>query len=556
MDFAGASLRLKAEGEDKVIATLDRIDKKAQESVGGWSRLTQQELDKASAKFDELYGKQSRSARATQQVVEDVATKVDASMARSSRGVLAASRALEVMGRTGKETGRSLDTLLSQVGFMAFGFGAQGALVGAVAIGTAAIVEMFNRVSAEMEKLHEKFDRETEAMMRHGSLMAVDARRGELYAGAFSIREEGESDVAFIGRSQGLRGPGGGLEGLARQTNAQIDSMAAKFGKGMLDAKLVPTDVQVKWNKLNETLEETNRLIGLKGTEWSQLGQREATEMQVAADRARIELDKLDSRLKKKKHVSEFGDTDPYRKTETETLGRGALDPAYAAMAKLAATIPDPVKEWADKMKADQAADTFQIRETVDHSLNAIKDMWFAKSAKLAEDMKARLAATIGNALQQGLTAAFAQGGNIGAGIKTMTQTILGGLASMLMEIAEKALAASVFMQKLYELLPTNPWAAAAVAAAMIAFAASMGGSRGGGGGGGYSSGGYAGSGNTVIDRGIINPMAPPSTVTNPSSIQARPTINLNATIIGTRDPKAMREIQELINHATRRGNV
>src|SRR5438270_12390804 len=77
MDFSGASLNLKATGEDKVLAALDRIDKKAQSSVQEWSRLTQQEVNHAATAFDGLYGKQSASEQQTKAVVENVARQVD-----------------------------------------------------------------------------------------------------------------------------------------------------------------------------------------------------------------------------------------------------------------------------------------------------------------------------------------------------------------------------------------------------------------------------------------------------------------------------------------------
>ena len=112
MDFSAASLLIKILGEDKVIAGLDRIDKKAQataqkatEGMREWSRVTEKEITDRAAQFDQIYGKKVKD------VVDEVANKVDAAMQRSARGTLAVSRGLEVMARTGKESGRALDSI-------------------------------------------------------------------------------------------------------------------------------------------------------------------------------------------------------------------------------------------------------------------------------------------------------------------------------------------------------------------------------------------------------------------------------------------------------------
>src|SRR5438270_13428644 len=104
MDFSGASLNLKATGEDKVLAALDRIDKKAQSSVQEWSRLTQQEVNDAAAAFDRLYGKQSASAQQTKAVVENVAGQVDGMSHTAAIGLGELARGLGRGAESGKRS--------------------------------------------------------------------------------------------------------------------------------------------------------------------------------------------------------------------------------------------------------------------------------------------------------------------------------------------------------------------------------------------------------------------------------------------------------------------
>lgn len=537
-DFSGASLKLKVEGEDKVVAALDKIDKKAQSSAQMVSTVYGRSVSEAAAAFDALYGKQSRAAKQTQQVVEETATKVDAAMNRSARGVLAVSRGLEVMARTGKETGRSLDTLLSQVGYAAFGFGAQGALVGAIAIGTAAIVELFSRVGAEMDKLHAKYDRTTEELMRHGSLLSVDAKRQELFSGGFAIREKGESDASFIGRSGGI----GGLATEAVRLNQQINAINSRPGLHFeSDAKDVAD--------LTDKLREVNQMIGVLGTQWTQLGQREKSELEVANRRAEIELDKKNERIK---HRPVYGTTDPYRREENSSLTHFALDPAYAEMARLESTIPDPLKAFGDKLKADNEADAFQIKEAVDHSLAGIRSS-FDKAKQEAEQRAQEIGNVIANGISSGIQAALSKNGGIAAGFKAMTDAIISGLGNMFAQVAEKALIGSSIMKSLVAAIQSmNPWVAAAAAVALLAFGNSLRGS--GSAGGGSGGGGYGSSLPAINNTGVISAAAPQGTVTNPSSVQPRATQQNTFYVIGPDDPRAGRQIQQLLDNNARRG--
>ena len=190
-------------------------------------------------------------------------------------------------------------------------------------------------------------------------------------------------------------------------------------------------------------------------------------------------------------------------------------------------------------------------------ALEGIKTTWFAESERLAQQIQQQIGQTIGNALANGFQAAFAAGGNIGTGIKALMQSVLSGLGSIFMEIGEKALAGMAFIQKISAAIASmNPWVGIPAALGLIALGAVMKGSGGSGGAGSSYGGSYSSSGNTIVDRGLINPLAPTGPVTSPSNIAARPTTVLQATIIGVNDPTAQRQLQEMINKANRRGGI
>lgn len=575
-DFSGASLKLKAEGEEKVLATLDRIDKKARDSFGGYSRLSQDELNKASAAFDALYGKQSKSAAKS---AESVAAAMEQSAARQARSLTGIARGFEMVTRTGTLTGRSLDSVAVRASELALGFGATGYIVGAIAIGGGAIVEAFHkwdvaientkRLLSELNEEHVKLVAEAQgnslgakelelANQYLKKVQEIEKNRpgffsriaSELVTGAGtiigseSLIQYGASlfPVAQLRSDLALRQAGANLLQGDKNISAEDAKKQAQEAEQAEDKHISALSAIIKLQSENGgALAEADRLIQ-KYT--ASLRNANLTEEQRA---------KILERINTLNAAEKTGESSPYKLTEL---------PAFKSPFGLSGIPADfladisPAHQLADELNPDRPqakADQFAIEENVRRTIEGLKNTWFAQADQLAKEMQQRVGQTIGDALFNGFQTAFQRGSNIGKGIQDLTRTVLSGLGSMFMQIAEKALIASQFMQKIVGFLTTNPWLAAAAAVAMMAFASQLGGAGGGGGGGSYG-GSYGGG--TVIDRGIINPIAPTSPVTPVSSITPRPTNNFYNTIIGVNDASAQRQLQEMIRKANARGSA
>jgi len=549
-DFSGASLKLKAEGEEKVLATLDRIDKKAKESVQGFARLSQDEVDKAAAAFDRLYGKQSRSARQTQAVVEDVAKKVDATVGSMSHS---AALGLGELGRgfarvaesgnLGAFAVREFTGAAFRLGG-ALGTAGLGTGIGLAVIAIGGLVEYFESAKKKADELADSYQKDLEKIAHASSLLQASQAEQEAFSGdplaALTGKRREETDAQFLARTKGLQG----LRDEAERLNTVIDK--AK-NNPIFSGGTGAGGRQIGVETLRNQLKEVNEQIGILGQRWSianeALRRLNATEQ----DAARIALE---AKQERQKHIPEFGTTDPYRREENAAINLRP-DALTLEMARLAAQIPDPIKEFGDKLNADQAANMFQIHATLEAQLkNAFKPIDDAK--RDAEQKAQQIGAAITSGITSGISAAFAKGGSISQGFKALTQSVLQGLGDMFAAIAEKALIASAFMQKIVTFLTTNPWLAAAAAAAMLAFASSMGGRAGGGSSSSASyAGGYTSTGSTIIDRGIINPAN--NVVTSPNTITPRDSNVYNITLIGKDDARAQRDLLDMVTTAQRR---
>jgi len=172
------------------------------------------------------------------------------------------------------------------------------------------------------------------------------------------------------------------------------------------------------------------------------------------------------------------------------------------------------------------------------------------------------MAQEMGNLLVDSIAAAFesltAAGGSIKTAFQTLTSMLLSGLGDMLVRFGKYAVMTSQLMARLYEAIPTNPYAAVGIGLAMIALGGAIKGAAGriftpnsgGGGGSGYSAPAMANANAMTLPNITYAPTAAGSGATiervNPVSV----------TIIGPNDPAAQRQMQELLRNAQRRGSV
>lgn len=159
-------------------------------------------------------------------------------------------------------------------------------------------------------------------------------------------------------------------------------------------------------------------------------------------------------------------------------------------------------------------------------------------------------AVSLVDSISSGIETAIASG-DIGKGIQAIGATAIGALGSTLQSYGVYALQAAKWLAAIQRWLFANPTAAIPAAIGLIALGGLMkgiggkwssdisGGIRGGS--GGYASAGSGGrGGDSVIDRGLINPLNP---LTGANfGIKATAPITLNATFFGTDDVRGQRQ--------------
>jgi hypothetical protein len=174
------------------------------------------------------------------------------------------------------------------------------------------------------------------------------------------------------------------------------------------------------------------------------------------------------------------------------------------------------------------------------------------------------LSQTIGESFTKGFESAFTGGGLKGA-FKAMLGTVLEGLGAMFEQIGINALVGLEFMQNIAIAIATfSTGVGIAAAIGLIAAGAAM---KAGGSAiarnGSPSSAATTGAGAPAAPYGGsifggVNPLTPimPSGASSASSVNAKPSVTLNATFFGKDDPKVQRELLEWVARAQRRGST
>jgi hypothetical protein len=174
---------------------------------------------------------------------------------------------------------------------------------------------------------------------------------------------------------------------------------------------------------------------------------------------------------------------------------------------------------------------------------------------RMAEEMRANLTSVFGDAIIEGFTAAFS-GRGIGGIFKALGRSILSGLGSIFMQMGQKMVAASALMQAFQNaIMSFFPGAGLVAGLALMALGgAMMGAGNAIGGGGGGAGAGAGGNGYYSQREDITRVRLMPGFGSEGSTVTRLNPVILQATIIGTNDPRAQRELQEMIDRGQRRG--
>lgn len=547
--FSALNLKIGDTGGDQTIKKLDaidsRVEKMSETSRKAFAAMTKQEQEaflrwESGAKAAAVATDQATASAARATVaVENVGAAATTMNTRAARATQGVARGFEMVARTGALTGRSLDAVLSNVSQLALGFGSTGLLIGAIGIGTAAIVEMFNRTRKELEKTQTEFSQRLVEMGRASNLIGLEGRFGtatQLKSGDPFMRTLGRkafpqlNDVEFLKQS-------GGIEGLTAERNRLNTVLASgsmfrqgsKDGDRLRDVTKALTEAQTEYNNALKI----GQMVQDKITAEDEAGRRlkAAQDLAEAEKKADAEREQRERYLAKANLGKQFDDA-TLRALGVQTsqyYGQAGAKIEHKGLVTAAKLVPTP--------------DEKDAKDTI------------AQWQKYADQVGRGIANTIGDAIGAGFEALFEKGGSLKNGFKALTGTLLAGLGDMFEQAGKQALLGLSFIKTIVDSIATmNPAVGIAAAVGLIALGAALKGAGGrvsasaSGGGGGSANYSSPSLGGTII----VNPRGASGT-SSVAGMEARPSNNFYVSLFGKDDPRAQRELLEMIDRGQRR---
>lgn len=326
--------------------------------------------------------------RATADTTAQVQKASDALTGRFATGARGASFALETMARTGQVAGEGLRQLLAIGADMAFTFGPAGAVVGAIAATTLAIVTVFKRANDELTQTRQRFNDQLSGMIDDGNLAGVRDQAAKLWRGVF--------DPATGAFENGV--------GALLQRRQQIQ----------FDPNQLFRDVVLQ--KFDE------RIVRINGEE-------------IAVKDLIARYEQLAAVLRNPPQLPRPLGTAPITITSGGGTGAGTSSaPPQSTAAELALARRAPPR--AGPLLALPALDLTALSEIGIPGIEALQAKGLAQLTALRDDW-AREAQAIGgvftNAFADGLATAIAQL-DIGAGFRVLTAGVLAGIGSLMIQ--------------------------------------------------------------------------------------------------------------------------
>jgi hypothetical protein len=483
--------------------------------------------------------------------------------------------------RAGDIGGTALQKILIIGGDMAGMFGATGAVVGAFAVAGLAIYnyydraqkkieEMANSVRAELRSIRDMSGKDAAAVINRaveGDPLALTKdnkidRYGELSKNALEETQQRlrkGQDIGVDVRTEKEKEYGITLEGVNDTLKQRIE----------LIAKATPLLVATTTREGKATIAEGR--AGLAAKEKAEVAAREA----ALSKRIEILTKGLVFDDQRKRVTSELA---VLEKQLTATVKSGTLSleersqallhlsDVQDALAKKFIT-PAAVTDVSQLVKATPNSDTPAARayETFGKAMDLVKERatpeldeykkqiidWAkpmeAILKELGADLRHKIAATLGTAIYDGFSAAFSGKGLSGV-FKAFSKTVLSGIGGIFTQqgaiYLEYAAVLAGFTPHLFNPV-TSAWAAAGIGVALVAMGAAL---------GALGTGGSHGASGASIPRPaeITNIKLTPTSVADQARYDPNRQIN-NFNIIGTNDPKAQRELADMVEKGSRR---
>lgn len=441
----------------------------------------------------------------------EVANTSDQVSSKFGSGARQIAGAAEMIARQGKVTGESLKQIAAQAGEMAFMFGPQGAIAGAIAVTGVAIFSFFQRTRQEIEETRKKAQQEIDQLTNSGDYRGLQIKLRDL-----------ENGTPAGGYEDGIKGR-------QQRIGAMRSSLAATPWWESARRRELTSKIAAANAELEPLIEQRTRLMNLLLNPPVQ--PREIRGLPAVVSTALAPGAKPKGGTKEEMSLFDImGGAGATKALPLSNLGQSASKGFTLGLAFTPADV-------------DKALGKDTLGEKFKNGIDSMFMDW-------GKHIEQSAAGSLGGAIAAGFQAAFSGEGIVG-GIKAFGRTILSSLGGLFMQMGETYLMYGGIMQGLAALLP-NPFTAGAAGLAIGAALMALGGALQGvaGGGGGRGGGGFGGGiGATaasaqVIDRGYINPGNPFSA----ANLQPRQPVNV--TVIGADDRRAQRQIVDLISNA------
>lgn len=512
MQFGAVEIPIGVPAADQTLNILARIDERAQlvgsHAASAFSRLAVptrvvSSMGEAAAGSENLLRKVEHLGVAGSFAITNLATGTEGGLTR-------AAHSLALFGGAFGPTGLLLTTF--------------------VAVAGEKLIQWFSEAGKKADELKDKFLKDLGEMANAADAVKINKTARDLFFGT-----PYDKDGKFVEASERVKGAFKGsladmeaeLQSFRNRTPANlIDALAIKAKIDALEAALAAPRAQM------EALQKAaNNLLSQPSGTPGQLAAPTATATSPDKERAAImarykqQLDALEAAAKETQRAAE------------QFLKDHPVDTSFyvdreGAKAKEAAR-----KAAEDRFYAELDADEHRF---IEHQ---------RKVGEQAAELARSTAAVISDAMK-GL-----YDGGLTGGLKALGDGLLKQLGEILVRVGEKMLAAAPIFQAISTALLALDGAGLALGgAALIALGATMGAAAGGG---GSSGAGRHGGGSSNYGSGYnYQATVTPSYLPNMSGVKPAAPLVVNATIIGKDDPKAQRDLLQLIARAERRGST
>jgi hypothetical protein len=478
-----------------------------------FQQMRQKEIsaaENAAYAMQAAYDRQAQaSARTTTRMQADAARTANTMTQKYGNAALGIAAALQSIAVSGDLSAGALKNLLTQLSLLAVGFGPQGKLVAAAAVGASAIVDLFTRARTEMEATRKKFDDELALMLNAGDRAGITGKMAALWLGTpakdfkdgiVSLRDQiAALEPKDLGSALG-QALGGGPAGTLKQLKKDLADALAQY-------------------------EKFERALQRSGSPF-----RPFNRPAIVTSASTSSAPGMPRSLSGPASVGFSG------------IGSPGIQGGLPSMGPLSMAFVPP--DFGAKMAQPAIAA-------------------LAEFEGLVSDQVDMVSASIGEGLHRGFAMAFSGEGIAGL-FKGFGATVISALGSMMVELGKHLVVFGSIMTdlraKLTNFFTSGP-AALAAGVALIALGSIMtagagkimGGGRAGGGGGGYGGGGYSG-GRGMVDTTATyryNPMTG-----DMSSIKPGAPVHVTNYNFGVNDPVFERKLSEATERAARRGTV